>query len=94
MFRKKQESLDAFACIYYSKPYQHRFNVPAQLICWPDEVKISQMNAIQRRKIVKMIENCDRAKMTSGLDAVQVSFPVKEGDVIIAGSDGLFDNVW
>ena len=31
--------------------------------------------------------------MTGPQDAIQVSFPVKEGDVIISGSDGFFDNV-
>ena len=32
--------------------------------------------------------------MTRASDSKHVCFPVKEGDVVIAGSDGFFDNVW
>ena len=42
----------------------------------------------------QLINSSKHSKETSGNDVVQVSFPVKEGDVVIAGTDGIFDNVW
>jgi serine/threonine protein phosphatase PrpC len=60
---------------------QHNFNAPYQLANIPDSVKRSQDSSRQFWK--------DKAS-----DCVIYQTSVREGDIIISGTDGLFDNLY
>ena len=69
-----------FQPIHESKEKQHYFNAPYQLAVLPSKVPFSQRRFF-------MADNPS--------DATRTSFaPLRPGDIIVMGTDGLFDNVF
>ncbi|SBT75119.1 conserved Plasmodium protein, unknown function [Plasmodium ovale] len=95
-FRYNNEELRQFDIIYKSKIQQHYFNCPFQITFMPtnlstnsDSTKsnITLKSNVKMRRYNDIISKCLRYCEYSTIS-------VKENDIIISGSDGLFDNLY
>ncbi|WBY56554.1 protein phosphatase PPM12 [Plasmodium yoelii yoelii] len=95
-FRYNKENIYEFDIIYKSKIQQHYFNCPYQITFMPSNIKkglnINTNNMalkvdLKMNKYSDIIEKCLRYSDYSIVD-------IKTNDIIISGSDGLFDNLY
>ncbi|CXI29126.1 conserved Plasmodium protein, unknown function [Plasmodium berghei] len=95
-FRYNKENICEFDIIYKSKIQQHYFNCPYQITFMPSNIKKglnSNTNSMALKVDLKMnkysdiIAKCLRYSDYSIVD-------IKTNDIIISGSDGLFDNLY
>lgn len=70
---------------------QHSFNCPYQLSRLPGEADFPQLLAQGQTALVKALRSSP--KQDSPQHADLYTFPVQEGDLVVLGSDGLFDNI-
>ncbi|CAD2093016.1 conserved Plasmodium protein, unknown function [Plasmodium vinckei lentum] len=95
-FRYNKEDICEFDIIYKSKIQQHYFNCPYQITYMPSNIKKglnSKKDSMALKVDLKMnkysdiIAKCLRYSDYSIVD-------IKTNDIIISGSDGLFDNLY
>ncbi|SBS81301.1 conserved Plasmodium protein, unknown function [Plasmodium malariae] len=95
-FRCYKEELSHFYIIYKSKIQQHYFNCPYQITFMPtnlstnigkDKSNITLKNNIKMNKYNDIISKCLRYCEYSSID-------IRTNDIIVSGSDGLFDNIY
>ncbi|SBT02235.1 conserved Plasmodium protein, unknown function [Plasmodium ovale curtisi] len=95
-FRCNNEELRQFDIIYKSKIQQHYFNCPFQITFMPTNLStnsgstksnITLKSNVKMRRYNDIISKCLRYCEYSTIS-------VKENDIIISGSDGLFDNLY
>ncbi|SCN59317.1 conserved Plasmodium protein, unknown function [Plasmodium chabaudi chabaudi] len=95
-FRYNKEDICEFDIVYKSKIQQHYFNCPYQITYMPSNLKKgfnSKKNSMALKVDLKMnkysdiIAKCLRYSDYSIVD-------IKTNDIIISGSDGLFDNLY
>jgi serine/threonine protein phosphatase PrpC len=71
---------------------QHSFNCPFQLCCMPTEVDFPRLISEGKQALVRAIQRSSN-KQDMPDDAEKYLLPVLEGDLIILGTDGIFDNL-
>ena len=85
-------------CARRSKEQQHSFNVPYQLCYLPSQKHVEELH--QKGKVQefkKCLSILKRKKSICQDDpslADEYQLELKEGDIIISGTDGLFDNLF
>jgi len=72
---------------------QHGFNRPFQLSRLPRPQDFPRLVALGLTRLVRSAERRMLLHQDGPEDAGKYIFPVEEGDVIVMGSDGLFDNL-
>jgi len=76
-----------------TKEQQHSFNCPFQLSCMPTEQDFPKLMAEGKHALVRAIQRNPNAQMDLPEDADRCTFQVQEGDLIVLGTDGVFDNL-
>jgi len=85
-----------------SKITQHSFNTPKQLVNCPDELDYDRLCNEGREGTVKHIKAMREKAREIGFDITSddpvtssmTEFKLREGDLLLCGSDGLFDNLY
>jgi len=72
---------------------QHAFNCPYQLARLPEPKDYADLRAQGLNSLVKAVEKSGSAKQDTPCDADTYTFEVQEGDVLLLGTDGVFDNL-
>mmetsp|Transcript_94699 Transcript_94699/g.203346 ORF Transcript_94699/g.203346 Transcript_94699/m.203346 type:complete len:486 (+) Transcript_94699:122-1579(+) len=74
---------------------QHSFNCPYQLSRLPEPSEFPSLISKGKMALVKAVQRMLTlgSKQDAPSDADVCSFPIKEGDLLILGTDGLFDNL-
>jgi serine/threonine protein phosphatase PrpC len=72
---------------------QHGFNFPYQLARLPEPDDFQRLIAEGKGALVRAVRNSAKTKQDKPQDADSYTFPVKEGDLLLLGSDGVFDNL-
>lgn len=72
---------------------QHSFNCPYQLARLPLPSDFPRLIAEGKRALVRAVQNFPASKQDMPKDADRYVFPIQEGDLIVIGTDGVFDNL-
>lgn len=92
--RQRTASLRTFDRINRTTEQQHNFNCPYQLCCMPTEADFPRLLAEGKTALVRAVQKNPGYKQDLPHDADTYAFQVQEGDLLIAGTDGLFDNLF
>ena len=90
----RERETKKYSLVYRSCEQQHSFNCPLQLAQMP---KKEDYNDLLKKGLSTLVTLLKRAKKTtydSPFDSVSESIVLKLNDLIIAGTDGLFDNLF
>lgn len=71
----------------------HAFNQPFQLACTPRSRDFPRLRAEGKGALVQAVKQSQSSKTNAPSDAENYRFKVHLGDLVILGSDGLFDNL-
>jgi len=71
----------------------HEFNRPFQLTRIPTQADFPRLLAEGKKALVQAVKRCPKVKLDLPDSAELYSFELQEGDLIVLGSDGLFDNL-
>lgn len=93
--RREIDSTTGMRCAARTSEQQHAFNCPFQLTLLPTESDFPQLLQDGKHKLVRAIQRMTGASKTdSPEDADLYNFAVQEGDLVILGTDGVFDNLY
>lgn len=90
---RRQEASN-FRVVGRTKEQQHAFNCPYQLSLLPSPVHFPELLRQGKDKLVRAIQRNPAAKSNVPEDAELRTYPVQEGDLVILGTDGVFDNLY
>lgn len=93
VLRRRDESA-SLVTVYRSLEQQHSFNCPYQLSNLPKPHLYDELISKGFGTLVSLLKRSSKSMNDSPFDAVNEMIPIKIGDIIIAGSDGLFDNLY
>ena len=91
VIRRRENGL---ATVYRSVEQQHCFNCPFQLARLPGPEHYAGLVERGLNSLVSMIQKSTNKRRDTALDARTEVIRLQEGDVLVAGSDGLFDNLY
>mmetsp|Transcript_25438 Transcript_25438/g.58588 ORF Transcript_25438/g.58588 Transcript_25438/m.58588 type:complete len:532 (-) Transcript_25438:95-1690(-) len=77
-----------------TKEQQHTFNCPFQLARLPVKEDFPQLLREGKEALVSAVEKSKKGKQDQPEDAEWYVFQVQRGDLLILGTDGLFDNLY
>ena len=80
-----------------SREQQHGFNIPFQLARFPSDLYINKMRKDGRRREAIQLKSLIDNKKLCGDEpetADEYNFQVSENDIILLGTDGVFDNIF
>jgi len=72
---------------------QHEFNCPFQLSRLPRPSDFPRLRAEGKEKLVRVVEKAAAVRQDTPSDADFYTLDVQEGDLVLLGSDGVFDNL-
>jgi len=72
---------------------QHAFNCPFQLAHLPQPKDYAELRAKGMGSLVRAMEKSGKSKQDLPSHADAYTFEVEEGDVVLMGTDGIFDNL-
>mmetsp|Transcript_35992 Transcript_35992/g.66158 ORF Transcript_35992/g.66158 Transcript_35992/m.66158 type:complete len:329 (+) Transcript_35992:142-1128(+) len=86
----------AYRCLARTKEQQHSFNCPFQLSRLPVPDDFPRLVKEGKGALVRAVERSlnSKAKQDQPADAQWYEFHVQQGDLIVMGTDGLFDNLY
>mmetsp|Transcript_39074 Transcript_39074/g.83229 ORF Transcript_39074/g.83229 Transcript_39074/m.83229 type:complete len:498 (-) Transcript_39074:89-1582(-) len=96
MVLRRQQKTGAhlnFQVIGRTKEQQHAFNCPYQLSCMPTPNDYVRLVAEGKTALVQALKRNPSAKQDLPEDADRYNFQVREGDLLVLGTDGVFDNL-
>merc|ERR1719424_2070909 len=91
--RKVDDSGAGSMVVNCTKDQQHFFNCPFQLTRRPRDKDYPGLLAQGKHKLVEVMKSDIKMIEDTPDDADIYEFPLTEGDILIIGSDGLFDNL-
>jgi len=92
--RRGGDGLDTrFRVVARTLEQQHSFNCPFQLCRMPREEDIPRLLAEGKQKLARAVMRRPQVKEDLPEDARRYSLPVEEGDLLVVGTDGVFDNL-
>jgi len=91
---RPRENNKALYSVYRSTEQQHSFNCPYQLSNLPKSNKFQELIEQGLGRLINLLSRTNHTLNDSVLDAQTEMIPLKVGDIIIAGTDGLFDNLY
>lgn len=98
ILRRRKAEEAKLTRVFRSKEQQHFFNCPFQLLRLPRPEEYEDLNEKGFGQFIKYLEKEKRsaslAKFDTPADAQFFSITLRPGDILIAGSDGLFDNLF
>lgn len=72
---------------------QHSFNCPYQLALLPSAADFPRLRKERKFALVRAVQNAPASQQDTPSNADLYSLPVQEGDLILLGTDGVFDNL-
>jgi len=81
-------------CLSRTREQQHSFNCPFQLARLPIPSDYPKLLQEGKEALVRAVERSKSAKQDAPEDAECYVFNVQRGDLIVMGTDGLFDNLY
>ena len=94
MVLRKRESTMSMNTVYRSMEQQHSFNCPYQLANLPGPEDFPELLEKGLTSLVSVLKKANTQNQDSALDARTEIIKLQLGDIVIAGSDGLFDNLY
>lgn len=91
---RKREHTAQWHRVFRCSEQQHTFNCPYQLSKLPHRKDYDRLTAEGYGTLVSLLKASKNSMNDSPLDAEIEMIPIKPNDVIIAGSDGVFDNLF
>ena len=91
---RKREDSPGISTVYRSVEQQHSFNCPFQLSNLPKPHTYDDLAARGFGSLVSLLKRSSKSMNDSPFDADTEMIPLKIGDIIIAGTDGVFDNLY
>lgn len=79
--------------LHRTQEQQHEFNRPFQLTRLPTAADLAYLREKNLKALEKVVALAHKLKLDSPSDAQLYDFSVKEGDIVVLGSDGVFDNL-
>lgn len=92
--RNEVDPTNTFRCVARTREQQHYFNCPYQLAVVPKRADFPALLDQGKEKFVRAIERCENIKTDCVNDADLFDFNVQEGDLLVLGTDGVFDNLY
>jgi len=92
--RKEVDAGVGLRCVGRSHEQQHAFNCPYQLSLLPTDKDFPALVEQGKDKLVRALQRRPTAKMDLPQDADLYSFSLQEGDLLVLGTDGVFDNLY
>eukprot|EP00930_Biecheleria_cincta_P041704 TRINITY_DN2862_c0_g1_i1.p1 TRINITY_DN2862_c0_g1~~TRINITY_DN2862_c0_g1_i1.p1 ORF type:complete len:580 (+),score=97.93 TRINITY_DN2862_c0_g1_i1:181-1920(+) len=92
--QKELDSTVGLRCAARTREQQHAFNCPFQLSLLPTPADYPELVRQGKEKLVRAIQRRPNAKVDTPQDADLYSFEVQEGDLVVLGTDGVFDNIY
>jgi serine/threonine protein phosphatase PrpC len=83
-----------YTVVYRSKEQQHSFNCPYQLARLPDPKDYDHLAENGLGTLISLLRRIKRPTHDSPFDSHIEKIVLKQGDIIIAATDGLFDNLF
>eukprot|EP00922_Rhytidocystis_sp_ex-Travisia-forbesii_P004665 GHVS01006871.1.p1 GENE.GHVS01006871.1~~GHVS01006871.1.p1 ORF type:complete len:1183 (-),score=193.29 GHVS01006871.1:586-4134(-) len=90
----RRQKVFTMSCVYRTREQQHQFNCPFQLSRLPEPSQFADLLAQGKERLVRVLQNNAMMPQDTPEMAACVSIGVKEGDLILVGTDGLFDNLF
>ncbi|KAL8427794.1 hypothetical protein ACSSS7_007517 [Eimeria intestinalis] len=81
-------------CVFRSREQQHQFNCPFQLSRLPQPSEYDQLRASGKDALLRLLQNAAVIPQDTPESASLCSISVMEGDLVILGTDGVFDNLF
>merc|ERR1719362_783661 len=91
--RQSNGRLAGMRCVGCTREQQHSFNCPYQLACMPEEADFPQLLAEGKSALVSAVKRSRHMRQDVPEDADRYLFNLDEGDLLVLGTDGLFDNL-
>lgn len=91
--RQRKGSLPSVDCVARTREQQHTFNCPYQLCCMPTEADFPRLIEEGKHTLVRAVKKSAGRKQDLPEDAEAYTFQLQEGDLLVLGTDGLFDNL-
>eukprot|EP00918_Siedleckia_nematoides_P023374 GHVU01050408.1.p1 GENE.GHVU01050408.1~~GHVU01050408.1.p1 ORF type:complete len:304 (+),score=67.14 GHVU01050408.1:565-1476(+) len=94
---RRDAASGAMKVIFRTMTQEHNFNRPFQLVKLPKVEEAASLQAIGKRKLARLtlqVHLAGKDPIDTPADALHYRVPVIEGDLIIIGTDGLFDNMY
>ena len=91
---RRREDSTGISTVYRSVEQQHSFNCPFQLSNLPKPHAYDELVSRGLGTLVSLLKRSSKSMNDSPFDADTEMIPLKIGDIIIAGTDGLFDNLY
>ncbi|CAE7204620.1 unnamed protein product [Symbiodinium natans] len=93
---RREEVGGGMTCICRTEDQQVKFNLPWQLACYPGPADYPQLmrEGEEKQKLVKALQQSRRRKDHGPEDSQLLSCQVQEGDMLILGTDGMWDNLY
>jgi len=92
--RKEVDPTSGFRCLARTREQQHAFNCPYQLSLLPKPEDFDALMKQGKEKLVRAIERRPNSKVDGPGDADLFDLNVQEGDLLVMGTDGVFDNLY
>ncbi|KAL8271495.1 hypothetical protein Esti_004530 [Eimeria stiedai] len=81
-------------CVFRSREQQHQFNCPFQLSRLPQPSEYDQLRASGKDALLRLLQNAAVIPQDTPESVSLCSITVMEGDLVILGTDGVFDNLF
>ncbi|CAE7204624.1 unnamed protein product [Symbiodinium natans] len=91
---RREEVGGGMCCICRTEEQQVKFNQPRQLARFPDPADYPKLMREGKESLVKAMQKSTGRKDDGPEDSQLLSFSVREGDVLVLGTDGLWDNLY
>eukprot|EP00359_Climacostomum_virens_P004533 CAMPEP_0204900904 /NCGR_PEP_ID=MMETSP1397-20131031/2751_1 /ASSEMBLY_ACC=CAM_ASM_000891 /TAXON_ID=49980 /ORGANISM="Climacostomum Climacostomum virens, Strain Stock W-24" /LENGTH=273 /DNA_ID=CAMNT_0052069143 /DNA_START=683 /DNA_END=1504 /DNA_ORIENTATION=+ len=91
VFRKFGE---VYKVLFMSKDQQHAFNCPFQLSKLPSSSEYRRLRQLGYEKLVKYMEKNPGSISDTTSKGMSGTMPLQKSDIVLIGSDGLFDNLF
>ncbi|CAG9313153.1 unnamed protein product [Blepharisma stoltei] len=91
---RPRDGCKVLSAVYRSVEQQHSFNCPYQLANLPKQSKFQELIDKGFSTLIALLKRTSQNMNDSVFDAESGMIPLKNGDIIVAGTDGLFDNMY
>ncbi|KAF4640452.1 serine/threonine specific protein phosphatase [Toxoplasma gondii] len=81
-------------CAHRSQEQQHQFNCPFQLACLPQPSEYGALVAQGKGMLIRVLRNASVLPQDTPEMAQVYSVHAQEGDLVLLGTDGVFDNLF
>ncbi|PFH33732.1 hypothetical protein BESB_079480 [Besnoitia besnoiti] len=94
MLLRRQPRLCRMTCAHRSQEQQHQFNCPFQLSCLPTPSQYADLVGQGKGTLVRVLRSATMLPQDTPDMARVYCVSAQEGDLLILGTDGVFDNLF